>query len=240
MAPVNQPADLLSQVQDLRRQLDELRRTVGLSSATINRGGLTFLNDSFVKMVDGDDVEVVYMGPDELGRQVITLRREGGARILRTYFASGGQFWSMHDKFDRTIIADDGNNGGMARPWLHVPMQPMWASTGTWSYRTIDAATIASETLLWEGRIGLVSHPYIEVFGVWGQASGSNSATYRLYVNNALVQTWAPPFANGAYSALIAPLLDQPWIRVHLTAQATGTGQVAANLQGVWLKQSPD
>lgn len=241
MGRVNQPEDIGSVLRALRAEIKSLRDRVGNISAYIGQGGLTIGEDGSFKMIDDTDTEIVYMGPDELGRQVIKFVREGGARILRTFFSSGGQFWSMHDKFDRTIMADDGNNGGLARPWLHVPMHPMWSQTGFWAYRTVDAASIVSETTLWEGRIGLVSHPYIEAYGTWGQASGTNSPTYRLYVGGTLVQTWTPAaFQIAVYSASIASLIDQPWIRVHLTVQATGTGQAAVGLQGVWLRQSPD
>ncbi|MGH3859777.1 hypothetical protein [Actinokineospora sp.] len=246
MAPINQPADLLSQVQDLRRQLDELRRTVGLSSATINRGGLSLLNDAFLKMINGSGVQVLYFGPDESGRQIIRIRRDGGSDVLWTGFTgNGNQFWRLTDRFgNRELFSDDTENGGIARPWLSVPMVPRFsmAASSVWGYMNLDAAALASETVLWVGRIPLVAHSYLNITGVWGRASGTPDTTYRVRLNGTQVGSWAVT-GNAIEDLrgpwLISSFLDQSNVKVEVTAVATGAGAVACEVQGVGLRQTP-
>jgi hypothetical protein len=245
LAPINQPTDLISIIQGFRRELDELRRTVGLSSATINRGGLSLLNDAFLKMVSAAGIQIAYLGPDPdiPGTQCIILRRTDGSTVLYTYThaPSGNQFWALTDKNGRILASDDAASGiGLARPWLSVPMYPLFsqAASSTFGYPTIDAATIAAEKTLWKGRIPLVSHPKIEISGIWGQASGSNAATYRLTLNGTEMGTWTPGFEESRRTFDITSKIDQSNADLQVKVSATGTGLVAAGLFGVWMRQT--
>lgn len=242
MAPINQPADLLSQVQDLRRQLDELRRTVGLSSATINRGGLSLLNDAFLKMVNSTGVQVLYFGPDESGRQIIRIRREGGSDVLWTGFTvNGNQFWRLTDRFgNRELFSDDTENGGIGRPWFSIPMTPLFSMSGVWSYWNLPVASVTSETTLWKGRIPLVAHSHLSISGLWGAASGTNSSTYRVRLNGTEVGTWsATTLENSSKGPWnIASYLDQQQVEVDVSIVATGTGNVACDTRGLTMRQT--
>lgn len=238
------PGNILERLKALEKRVAEMYKKVGIASAIIRQGGLTLLDDAYLRMVDGDGTEILYFGPDELGRQIIRIRREGGADVLWTGFTGGGnQFWRLTDRFgNRELVSDDTESGGLARPWLSVPVSPLFsmAASSVFSYRNLPAASVASETTLWEGRIPLVSHPRLSVSGIWGQASGSNSTTYRLKLNGTTVGSWVSTTlensAKGPYD--IAAFLDQTNLPVTLTAQATGTGNVACQVYGLWMRQT--
>ncbi|WP_158840961.1 hypothetical protein [Saccharothrix deserti] len=143
MGQVNQPSNILDQIRDLRRQIAEVRKNSGLSSAILRQGGLSLLEDAFLKMVDDNGVLVLYAGPDAEDRQVFELRREGGAAILTTYFTAFGQAWSLFDPGGQVAVADDADSGqGLARPYIPLPHnQTDWnvmPKTTSASFVTLD------------------------------------------------------------------------------------------------------
>lgn len=243
MGQVNQPSNLLDQIKDLRRQFEQFRKNVGLASAILRGGGLTLLEDAFLKMVDDNGVEVLYAGPNGDGKQVFALRREGGAAVLATFFTVNGQAWANFDKTGRIVVADDADTGGLARPWLPVPMYPKFtmAASSVYSYMNLPVASVTSETTLWEGRIGLNLHPYMQINGVWGQASGSNSATYRLKVGGVQVGTWSTGTVEESIKGPfdISAHLESAEPKVELTVTASGTGNVACQVYGLVCRQTP-
>lgn len=243
MGQVNQPSNLLDRIKDLERKYQQLWKAIGLTSATIAKGGLTLLNDAFIRAIDDNQTEILYLGPDENGIQIFRLRRENGTTIMRTGTAIGGlQFWAMADNSGRIIVSDDAETGsGLARPWLPVPMYPKFvsASAPLYQYATIDAANIAAEQQIWEARAA-VSHPKITVNGVWGQASGSNTTTYRLKVAGDLIGQWT---VGGLDVSLRGPfdvsgLVGTDDAVIELTADSTGNGLVAAQVLACYLRQS--
>lgn len=243
MGLVNQPQDLLTRVRDLERQVREAYKKSGLSSTHISKGGLTLSGDAYLKMIDDLDVEILYIGPDTNGKQTIRIRREGGSDIFYSAFTGGGaQFWKLTDRFNRQLVSDDPDAGGLARPWLSVDLYPLFsmAASSVYAYMNLPVASVTSETVLWEGRLPLAAQPAIQVAGVWGQASGTNSATYRLKVGSTTVGTWSTGAlensAKGPYD--IAAFLEQADVPVQLTVTASGTGNVAAHAAGCWTRQS--
>jgi hypothetical protein len=243
MGQINQPSNLLDQIKDIRRQLADLRGAVGLASATITRGGLKLLQGAFLEMRDPSSFLVMFVGRDGNGDQVFQLWRPGGQAILVTQkdITSGRLFFAFRDYLGHILMSDDVQTGGLARPWLPVPMYPLFSvdANSIYFYLTVQAASIASETVLWEGRIPLVSHPRISIDGVWGQATGSNTPTYKLYVGGVNVGTWTPGFGTGVHGPFdISSQLDSTDVVVQLKASATGTGKVAAQVLGCYMRQS--
>jgi hypothetical protein len=240
---VNQPSNLLDRIKRLELQYQQLWKAIGLTSATIERGGLTLLNDAFLRMVDDHDNEIVYIGPDDQGKQIIRIRRESAATVLYTYTAVGGrQFWALTDNDGRIIVSDDAESGtGLARPWLQVPLYPKFvsASTPLYQYATIDAANLATEQQIWEGRV-TVSHPKITINGVWGQATGSNTTTYRLKVAGGQIGQWTVTGLDvsrrGPFD--LTRLVGTDDTVIELTADSNGTGLVAAQVLACHLRQS--
>ena len=247
MGQVNQPADLISQVAQLRQDMDTLRRMVGLSSATITKGGLTIKGGAFFEMDDAAGNLVVYIGPDGTGAQIFQLWHPGGGTILATQkdVASGRYFTAIRDYLGHIIFADDVQTGGMAFPYLAVPLYPMFttnvAAGSVVGYNTFNASAITSETTLWEGRIPLGSHPRISIDGVWGQGSGANNTTFRLYVAGTAVGSW---IENGTLEVArkgpydISSTFGSESIQVQLRAVSSGTGVVAAQVFGCYLRQT--
>lgn len=246
MGQINTPSNLLDRIKRLEQQHQQLWKALGLTSATIEKGGLTLLNDAFLKMVDDNQDEIVYIGPDEQGVQIISVRREGGARVLYTYTSQGGgQFWALTDNNDRIIVSDDAETGtGLARPWLPVPLFPQFVPStpapgvsGAWA---ISATEIATEKTLWEARAS-ISHPYIEIDGTWGHASGTGNITYRLYVGGSVVGTWVETAGvtarRGPYQ--VGAAFGNDWHPVRVTAQTGGTGEVWCAPLGCYLRQTP-
>jgi hypothetical protein len=142
---VNQPSNLLDQIRELRQEIADVRRAVGLSSATITRGGLTIKNGAFFEMDDATGELLCYIGPDGgTGDQIFQLWRPGGQAILATQkdATSGRYFAAFHDYLGNTIFADDVQTGGLARPYLEAPMYP--AQTASW-----QQTTSASFVTLW-------------------------------------------------------------------------------------------
>ncbi|WP_154697074.1 hypothetical protein [Lentzea guizhouensis] len=234
---------MLDRIKHIEAELKRLRSSIGLSSATITRGGLTLLNDAFLRMVDTDETEIVYIGPDSQGRQIIRIRREGGGDVMWTGFSvAGNQFWRLTDRFNREIISDDTEVGGIARPWLAIPLYPKFtmAASAVHSYMNLPVASVVTETTLWEGRIPMVTHPYMVVSGIFGQATGSNTSTYRLKVNGTTVGTWAETSVVNVNRGpfYVAASLSQSNVPVTITAEATGSGNIGCQVYSLYQRQT--
>lgn len=241
MGLINQATNVIDRIVDLERGLEAIRKLAGLTSAIISRGGLTLLNDSFIKMVSSLGFQIVYIGPGTVaGKQIIEIRRHNGSLVLRTgvYIPNGEQFWALYDRNGNILVSDDAASGyGLANPWLSVFMSTRFsmAQNTVWPYMYLPVASVAGETVLWEGRIPWMHHGFIGLDGVWGTATGSNSSTYRLKLNGTTVGTWNE---TGIAAGVRGPFdvhtyLGFQWIGVQLTVQASGTGDVAAQILGV-------
>lgn len=256
MAPVNQPADLLSQVQDLRRQLDELRRTVGLSSATINRGGLSLLNNAFLRSVDSNGIERFFLGStssfEGVDQPVLFIRDAAGKLRIAMYdpqpATDGYQpvFW-VFDHADHVAFTTD-KNGGVAEPHISVPMMQKFRD-GTLgldapdSDPTLPISALGASVTCWEGRISKVSHPRLILAGAFGRVTGvSGAPTYSLQLNDVQIGTWNDTTyviaEKGPFD--IASYLGQANVTVKLKVSGTGTGtdRVAVAVYGCWLRQT--
>lgn len=236
-------------VADLERQITELRSARKAQATGVSKGGITLTEDSFIRMVTDLGVEAVYFGPDDNGRQIFRLRREQDRGIFATGSAGGRDFWALFDNTNHIIMSDDATTGrGMARPWLPVVLNPRFTPTDNtadtvWQYRRIAVSALASEQTLWDGR-ATISHPYIMLQGTWGQATGTNSCTYRLLVGSEEVGTWSTSGAGllldwlGPF-AISDDLINDDHVRVQIVAQGSGTGTVAAEVNEIYLRQSP-
>jgi hypothetical protein len=119
---------------------------------------------------------------------------------------------------------------------MFVPSAPGAGVTGSWA---IDSSQIVGETTLWEGRAS-ISHPWMEIDGTWGHASGTGAVTYRLRVGGQQVGTWVE---NGGITARRGPFdmaghIGDDWSAVAVTAQTGGTGAVWCAPKGCYLRQS--
>lgn len=92
MGQISLPTNLLDRLKRVENQISRLWKAVGLSSATIAAGGLTLLNNAFLKMLGPTDNEILYIGPDGLGNQVVRIRDAAGNIIFGSVTSgTGGQ-----------------------------------------------------------------------------------------------------------------------------------------------------
>jgi hypothetical protein len=119
---VNQTGDIVSRIINLERYVEKIRKLAGNTSSIISRGGLTLLNNSFIKMVSAADVQILYIGPDGGGRQIIRIKRDSGADVLYTYDVAGVQYWALTDNASTVVVSDDAvAEQGLARPYIPLP-----------------------------------------------------------------------------------------------------------------------
>lgn len=239
MGLINQATNLVDRVINLERGLEAVRKLAGLTSAIISRGGLTLINDSFIKMVSSLGFQIVYIGPSDVsGKQIIEIRRHNGTFVLRTavYAPTGEQYWAMYDRNGNILISDDAFSGyGLANPWLSYPLYPRFSmAAGIYLYMFVPVASVTSETVIWDGRIPALHHGFVGIDGIWGQATGSNSSTYRLKLNGTTVGTWNETgiVAGSRGPFDVHTFMNNQWISVQLTVQASGSGDVGAQVLG--------
>lgn len=132
---------------------------------------------------------------------------------------------------DGGLITGD-EAGGMARPWIPIVLYPRFA-VAAGLFTAMSRAVDVTERVLWEGSIGYLSHPSIQVTGMWGSASGTNTTRYQLKVNSTVVGTWdvataAAKDTRGPYSLLTVADIGDTDVPVELTAQTlSGAGDYA-------------
>lgn len=234
---------MIKQVWD---RLSETERKT-LFSAVISAGGLTVQDGGAIRVRLDNGTRIFYVGPLELGGvsyQGIAMRRADDSNIFITFPVGGDPdtiAWAFLDQGGGEVLSSDAITGGMARPWIPIHLIPKFTMpAGTFDYYNL--AVSGTERQLWEGRIPLVSHPYVEIDGVWGQASGSNSTTYRLKVWGTTVGSWT---VGGGLAADrrgpfdISAHLWTAFAPIELTAQSTGSGVAACHVRGCALRQTP-
>lgn len=125
-------------------------------------------------------------------------------------------------------------------PQFPVVLYPMFQTDlplGTSGYSTIPVGTLVT----WEGRIR-VSHPKIEVDGIWGQASGSNTVRYDVKLGGQSVGFWVT--SGGLEVARKGPFninafIGQDWLKIEIAiTSSTGSGLVAIQPLGVYFRQT--
>ncbi len=120
MGTVNQPADLLTEIKDLKRQVRELRRRT-LFNAAISEG------DIQVRTPEG--APIVIAGQLPFGSSTVAgmgIYRADGTLQARFFdTAAGAGFWALFDEQENQIFSEDTIAGsGIATPYLQVRSMP--------------------------------------------------------------------------------------------------------------------
>lgn len=124
-------------------------------------------------------------------------------------------------------------------PWIPVPLYPQFNSilgAGTGGYWTVNVGTLVS----WEGRIYATHHTLLEVDGVWGESSGSNTVTYEVLLGGNLVGTWTTTNTlevsrKGPFD--ISFFRDQQFLKLEVKiTSSVGSGTVAIQVLGCFLR----
>ncbi len=254
MGQVNQESNLVNRVVALEQKVEAIRKLAGNTSSIISRGGLTLLENSFIKMVDSGNVERLFIGHtsalESFDQPVFYLRDAAGNLRVAIYDplpVTGGYqpvFW-VYDHLGHVAFTTD-TNGGIAEPWIPVPVYTKaYPSTflDTLGTDLTMPVSACSGGAVWEGRIGKVSHPRIQYDGVFGRVTGTTgNPTYTFKVNGVTLDS----FSQTSYgSALRGPfditsMLGLTNVVVQLTISATGTGtdRIAAQPNAVYLRQT--
>jgi hypothetical protein len=241
MGQVNQPSNLIDQVIALRKEVAELRKRVGIGNATISGGTFTVRQDGAIRMVDGSGNLVLYFGPDDNGRQIIRIARDGGREVLYTYaIANGEQYWALTDRTNTIVVSDDAVSGsGMARPWIPVSFERV-------RFKDMPTVTNASFETVWEANFNR-SHPYIELYSVDGCDTGTTGAAQVVITdpttNTAtVVDSWTNGSGLGRAYRGPYPLPGETYVgpvRVAVQYRRTGgTGNVYAVIMDATQRQS--
>lgn len=266
MARVPGGDDLVGTVQQLAQQIQEITRKT-LYSAVIGRGGIKIDSSGSIQVTNGAaGLGQFYIGGGSSANhhsdgspQIITsIGDEAGHDRLvlwddNTPASEDNQRFYEYDVDGRLVRTQD-SNGGWAAPWFSVPMYPRFVPNGQpgsysangWGFGYSNLSTagngVSSGMVIWEGRIPFVSHPRIQVDGVWGQASGTAVPTYSLKVGGTTLGSYAPvslttgTWTTGPFD--ISSLLTNTAVQVQITASWTGSGAIATDCLGVYLRQT--
>lgn len=256
MGAVNHPEDYGSKLRDLERQLREIRDRVGNISAFIGQGGLTIGDNGALSMKDASGVERFFVGlradiplPDGSPQPVLIVRDSTGIVRFAIYdpdAASGYQpvVWII-DHLGQVVFTTD-MNGGAAEPWIPVPLYRQFHDSafpdaaGTTETLPVSAC---NGGVVWEGRIGKVSHPRIQYDANLGRVTGvSGNPTYTFHVGGTQLDSFN---VTGFGANLRGPFdisdkLGDTNVVVQLKCSATGTGtdRIAMGMLGCWMRQT--
>lgn len=142
-----------------------------------------------------------------------------------------------------------GPNSGLVQPQWGITMYPGFVPVGAAGTSIGYYSVNAGVTTIWEGR-ARISHPKIEVDGVWGNASGVGTNVYQLIVNNVTVGQWSTTggvvvdhgsvlagLTTGGFD--VSAFLGHDWTGVKVALVTNGsTGQVAFQVLGVFFRQT--
>ncbi|GGM76853.1 hypothetical protein GCM10012275_54400 [Longimycelium tulufanense] len=157
MGQVNQPTNTLDRIKRLERELNEVRKAIGLSSATISRGGLTVQDGAFFQVLHPTGHTLLLVSQSPGGQYFIQTRRDNGTVAHELGEAQGGlQFWSYRDNNGAIIVSDDAETGwGLATPHLTGALYPS-------RFNSLEAFTSSSFEEIFRGVIPW-SNPYLWV-----------------------------------------------------------------------------
>lgn len=247
-------ADLLALVRQLQQQVTEMQRKT-LFSASVSQGGLILRDGGSLSVLDADGDETFYVGgksgiftrPDGKPQPMFIARDDNGNARIAVFDPdplSGGyqQAIIAWDHLGNIVFSTD-IDGGLARPWVPIHMYPKIPPAAVpYQYLQVSNGLTHTELQVWEGRIPFVSHPRLQIDGVWGIASGaSGTPTYNLKINGDVVLTWsrATLAAERIDAADISAYLNLEFAKLELTVIASGTGaSIAAQVLGCALRQT--
>lgn len=255
---------LWRELRKLREEIAELRAARSNEATSVSAGMFTVDKDGGFRVFDQETgVSTFYAGAgtdsetgEPTGMTTVYWNRNDGSRFLDVghFLETGEQVGVWRDRAHNEMISDDRGGIGLSRPWIPIPGSYQYVTVsgaGTvYSYPSLPVTAITSEQMLWEARIPLVSHPYIDVYGTWGSATGSSNTTYRLEVGGNTVGTWSTTGTelrtgrgsggigtSGGFNMTDSFNTTAPAVR--LFAQSSGTGNVACEVASCYMRGSP-
>lgn len=187
--------------------------------------------------------------PDGTPQWVTYIKDQGGVTRLAFYdpFPLTDGFVQVMWEWDHlnNLVRTTDKNGGWAEPWFPIHMYPMFAvSAGVFNYMATPVNV--AEQVLWEGRIGYVTHPYVGADLLGGSSTGTNSNRFRLKINGVTAQTWDIPGGVAFFGGAIPILgvggvgIGSRAVGIQLTAQSlSGSGSYGCQVFGMYMRQTP-
>ncbi len=123
-------------------------------------------------------------------------------------------------------------------PWQPVPLYPGFVSNGAAGSLGVPRVNVGV-LAAWEGAFYTKAHTQIEVYGVWGQFSGSNSSSYALTSFGITIGTWNETSLvtarRGPFD--ITQFMNSQFqqIKVEITS-SSGSGEVAIAPLALYLR----
>ncbi|MEE1751743.1 hypothetical protein [Streptomyces sp. SP18CS02] len=225
------PEDLLDLIRELQRKVQRLSTAAVTRPAldTISGGGLTITDGGRLTVRDAQDNTLLYLGSiqdhdDGTPQQGALIRREDGSLALGLY-GDETQALSIWDRFGSIVAADDTQRGGLARPYVPIPLYPA------------PAPLVSDQwTRVLQGGMYL-QHPQLAV-GVWVQAGADTTVEARvryLAEDGATAQLGETVTATGeAFTRMILAPHERPifsWSSLYVEGRRTsGTGDAAVGV----------
>ncbi|MFI0736405.1 hypothetical protein ACH4S9_46660 [Streptomyces sp. NPDC021225] len=233
------PQDVLDRLAALERQVRQLAGRANIRPAlnqvlngnvVIGEGG-----QLLVQAPGGPAVVQVGKLYDDRAEFGTVLRREDGSIALGIYNGSlapdDPQGIRIKDAGGRELFAEDVKGGGLARPYLPLPL-PQTESTSAWPGTTSTSWTTLARSH------GIVQHPYVRVSATPALDSATNGQI-RLVADGTTLATGAEDSVLIATAALPSFTWGAT-VEFELQARRTaGTGTVRAMTRYLYGVQSP-
>jgi hypothetical protein len=243
-------------IQRTNTKIDAVASKTLHSVSVVNTNGETMFSIVPSDFVDEDGSPIVSLTINDPISGFAILRQEPAAGHENPDGTMEGTnwFWHMDDAADNRLVATDGLAGkGLALPYFDVSMYRQWTPTQSATpssignnYATVAASLVAGaglQYLMWEGRVGYCSHPFISVNGIWGNSSGGSAVpTYTLVMDGVTVGSWtASSFGVVLHefdcSDIIGNIDIQTQLFMH--SSVSSSDQLACAMLGTHLRQSP-
>lgn len=242
-------AELANQIDQLNRKIDNIGRRTPNSLFVQTGAGevLVDIGPSGWYDVDGNELNSVSIFDPISGHGLLK-------QFPATIDGNVGTdwYWAMCDAQGNNVVATDGIAGvGLAQPYIPVCMSMRWTggpfrtATATGSAAAV-ASSIVGMGVLWEGRIGYVSHPALLIDGTWGDIDNAGiTPTYAVTVSGIPVGTWTGPGGQAGAQHIfdVRQFVGHESAPVQISVTSTGgaptTDRIACDVLGVHLSQSP-
>ena len=200
MPAPNTPQDIIDRIRALERQIRDLSGRINIrpalntivgGSVTIKGGGALVVQDT-----SGDNVlSIGRISPDLNGepQMATVIRRMDGSLAFAVWSGdtTGNQPVRIYDKNSQMVFADDVTAGGLAVPYLPLPLPVASAGASFFSSNTATWNTIARS-------IGYFHHPkiYVDIAMSFG---ASTTGRCRLSIGGSVIVESSSSF-SGTYS----------------------------------------
>jgi hypothetical protein len=215
---------LQSLFRNFQKQLDEQNRQT-MYSAVISRGGLTIQDGGGLDTLDSNGNTVLHIGSavsSGVTYEAFALLRPSGTPLMETLIDSvtGQPFLSIQDKNGVTIVAEDAHSGGLALPWLPIPLTPIPNGDGTLGSTSLTSIAVQSGGFIKQ-------QPYLRITDLIDSNSGSGHYTIGITLDGNGIVTAPETNQDPLFVPIAIPGDLGSTHRLDITARIdSGTGRI--------------